>query len=182
MALLRTAAVALALAVTAAGASGQSLSQDEALALAFPQAQLERRTAYLDDDQLAEASRLAGPDVPVESGVVTYYLARRGGQIAGVAYFDAHRVRTLPEVLMIIVGPDDRISRIESVSFHEPPEYRAPGGWLRQFEGGSQGDDLSLKGRIANLTGASLTAAAASRAARRALALHRVIDPFGVGP
>lgn len=170
--------VAIAIGGTASASRAQSLTQDEALALAFPGAEIDRRTAYLGDAELTEASRLAGPDVPVESGVVTYYVARDGGTPVGVAYFDVHRVRTLPEVLMIVVGRDGRIRRIESVSFHEPPEYRAPDGWLRQFEGKSGSDDLTLRGSIANLTGASLTAAAASRAARRALALHSIIQPF----
>lgn len=175
--------VMVSMAATAPGAGAQSLTQDEALALAFPGAELERRTAYLGDAELDRASRLAGSDVTVESSVVTYYVALDDGTPVGVAYFDVHRVRTLPEVLMVVVGTDGRITRVESVSFHEPPEYRAPAGWLRQFEGGTLDDDLSVRGSIANLTGASLTAAAASRAARRTLALHAVIDPLrGASP
>ena len=157
----------------------QTLTQDEALALAFPGADVERRTAFLDEASLEEAARLAGPGVPVESRVVSYYVAHAAGQPAGVAYFDAHRVRTLPQVLMVVVGPDDRISRIETVSFREPPEYRAPEGWLRQFDGHRLDDDLALREGIATMTGATLTAGAATRAARRTLALHRIIDPFG---
>lgn len=173
--------VVLVAGIPHAGASAQTLTQDEALSLAFPDADIERRTAYLDDSQLDRASQLAGPDVPIESTVVTYYVAVRRGEEVGVAYFDAHRVRTLPEVLMVVVGLDGRIARIESVSFHEPPEYRAPRGWLGQFDGTALEDDLSLKGRIAVITGASLTSQAASRAARRSLALHQVIRPFRGG-
>jgi hypothetical protein len=161
--------------------SAQTLTQDEALELAFPGADFVRRTAYLDDETLDSAGRLAGPDVPIESTVVTYYVAQRAGEAVGVAYFDVHRVRTLPEVMMVVVGRDDRILRLESVSFHEPPEYRAPAGWLRQFSDGGLDEDLSLKGEIANITGATLTAGAASRAVRRSLALHEVIDPLGEG-
>jgi hypothetical protein len=98
-----------------------------------------------------------------------------------VAYFDAHRVRTLPQVLMIVVDPEGRVLRIETVSFREPPEYRAPEGWLRQFDGHVLDGALSLQGEIAALTGATLTAGAATRAARRALALHSAIDPLSSG-
>lgn len=174
-------AAVVAVNLTPVVAIGQTLTQDEALELAFPGADLERRTAYLGDVTLDSAAQLAGPDVPIEATVVTYYVARRGGEAVGVAYFDVHRVRTLPEVLMVVVGRDDRILRVESVSFHEPPEYRAPVGWLRQFSNGGLDEDLSLKGRIANITGATLTAGAASRAVRRTLALHAVIDPLGEG-
>lgn len=177
----RRTAAALALFVTVAAPTAavtQSLTQDEALALAFPGAEFERRTAFLDDAQLARAQELAGPGVEVESGVVTHYVALRDGSPVGVAYFDAARVRTLPQVLMIVVGPDDRIVRIETVSFREPPEYRAPGGWLELFQGRALDEALSLKGEIPNMTGASLTSSAVTGAARRALALHQVIDPL----
>ena len=172
------AAGALAVVAWASSVSAQTLTQDEALALAFPCADVERRTAFLDEAQLARASALAGPDVDVESTVVTYYVAIRRGEPAGVAYFDADRVRTLPQVLMIVVGTDGRLARVETVSFREPPEYRAPGGWLQQFAGRALDDDLSLKGGIANITGATLTSGAVTRATRRVMALHAIIDPF----
>lgn len=186
----RTAALALALAacmpwapgLTGAGAAAQTLTQDEALRLAFPDADtVERRTAYLDAAQLARANELAGREAEVESAVVTYYVALKSGRALGVAYFDAHRVRTLPEVLMIVVGTDNRIRRIEVVRFSEPPEYVTPAGWLAQFQGSALDARLSVKGTVANITGATLTARAATSAARRVLALHQVIAPFGEG-
>lgn len=175
------AVVCLGVAALPEAAESQAITQDEALALAFPGADLERRTAFLSQQDLALASGLAGPDVDVESGVVSYYVARRGGAPVGVAYFDAHRVRTLPQVLMIVVGTEGSVTRVETVSFREPPEYRAPDGWLRQFDDRPLDEALSLRGEIATITGATLTAGAATRATRRALALHRVIDPLSEG-
>lgn len=179
---MRAGAAILGMSCLAVGlpVAGQSLTQDEALALAFPAADtIERRTAYLDDAQLERAVELAGSGVEIASGVVTYYIAVSGGQAQGVAYFDPHRVRTLPEVLMFIVDPTGRIRRTEVVRFAEPAEYRAPEGWFEQLEGRALDDALSLKGEIHNLTGATLTATAATGAARRVLALHAVIVPFG---
>jgi hypothetical protein len=170
--------IAPLLALLARPASAQ-LTQDEALALAFPDAvEVERVTAYLDDAQLARAAALAGPGVEVRSGVVTYYVARGPGGPLGVAYFDAHRVRTLPEVLMVVVTPEATVQRVETVSFREPPEYQAPEGWLALMADRGLDDDLSLKGSLPNLTGATLTAQAAAGAVRRVLALHSVIAPF----
>jgi hypothetical protein len=165
-------------------AAAQALTQEAALRLAFPAADdVQRRTAYLDAAQLARATSAAGGEAEVESGVVVYYLATRGGAPLGVAYFDAHRVRTLPEVLMIVVGTDDRIRRIEVVRFSEPPEYAPPAGWLAQFPDRALDAALSHKRGIANITGATLTARAVTAAARRVLALHGVIAPFaGGGP
>ena len=155
------------------------LSQQEALASAFPPpAQVERRTAFLTAVDLDSVRAAAGPDAPVEQAVVTYYVAEQGGRPVGVAYFDSHRVRTLNEVLMIVVEPDDRIRSIEVLRFAEPPEYRASGAWLRQFHGHALAPDLSLTSGIANMTGATLTSHAVTRSARRVLALHRRIRPF----
>jgi len=102
----------------------------------------------------------------------------QGNNRIGVAYFDAHIVRTLNEVLMVAIGPEDRILSIEVVAFAEPPEYRAPERWLDLFEGKSWEEDLSLRGDIPNLTGATLTTRAAIRTVERILALHRVLDPL----
>ncbi len=153
-----------------------ALSQDEALALAFPAPlTVERRTAFLDEDALSRARALAGTDIAITQSVVTYYVGVEDGVEIGRAYFDAHRVRTLPEVLMIVVTPESALERIEVVRFAEPPEYRAPDGWMEMFVGRMLDDDLSLKGKIVNVTGATLTSIATTKAARRTLAVHAVI-------
>jgi Na+-translocating ferredoxin:NAD+ oxidoreductase subunit G len=174
------AAAALLTAADARAQSAPRLTQDEALRLAFPApAAIERRTAFLTDAELAHAVALAGTDARPTSAVVTYYVARAGDAVLGAAYFDAHRVRSLREVLMVVVGPDARVRRVEVVRFDEPPDYLAPASWLRQFEGRALDDELSLSGAIATMSGATLTARATVRATRRALALHAVIGPFG---
>lgn len=156
------------------------LTQEEALALAFPApATIERRTAFLDDTQLAEVNRLAAPAPASERSVVSYYVGSRDGAPLGVAWFDAHRVRTLQEVLMVAVGPDGLVSRIEVLGFAEPPEYMAPDGWLELFSGRGLDDGTSTRGDIPIITGATLTAHATSAAVRRSLALQQVIDPLG---
>lgn len=155
------------------------LTQEEALALAFPDADaVERRSAFLTDDQRAAAAARAGEAAPLETGIVTYYVGRRNGRDLGVAYFDAHRVRTLQEVLMVVVDPGGGVVRVETVVFREPPEYEAPGRWLELMHGRRLDESLSLKGEIPNLTGATLTAGAAVGAVRRVLALHGVIRPL----
>jgi Na+-translocating ferredoxin:NAD+ oxidoreductase RnfG subunit len=163
---------------TAANAAAQTtLTQDQALRLAFPEPlKIERRTAYLDETQLARARQLAGGNIEVNQRVVTYYVALDSGRVAGTAYFDGHRVRTLREVLMLVINPEWKIERIEVLRFAEPPEYRAPDNWLDQFEGKRLSNDLTLKRSIVPMTGATLTANAVTSAARRTLALHAIIS------
>jgi Na+-translocating ferredoxin:NAD+ oxidoreductase RnfG subunit len=176
---LRAVALGTALLGAVPTASRAQLTQQEALATAFPGARIERRTAFLSEADLQAVRAAAGRDAPVDQSVVTYYVAHRDGKPVGVAYFDGHRVRSLNEVLMIVVQPDDRIRSIEVLRFAEPPEYRARESWLRQFEGRALDPELSLGSGIAMMTGATLTSHAITRAARRGLALHRHIRPFG---
>ncbi len=159
------------------GSAQVLMTQDEALTLAFPGASgFERTTAFLDSQQADQIEQLAGE--PPDRLTITHYIAMQGSRRIGVAYFDAHLVRTLNEVLMVAIGSEGRILSIEVVAFAEPPEYRAPERWLDLFEGKSWEDDLSLKGDIPNLTGATLTTRAAKRTVERILALHRVLDPL----
>lgn len=155
------------------------LTQQEALRLAFPEpAVIERRTAYLSEIEIERAARLAGPGVDVDVAVLPHYVGAQDDEVLGVAYFDAHRVRTLPEVLMIVVSPEGTVERIEVLKFSEPPEYRPPEGWLAQFDGETLSDHVSLKAGIVNMTGASLTSQAITDAVRRVLALHEVLRPL----
>ncbi len=114
-------AVCAALLVASAGAT-VLVSVEEALAMAFPGATTARETLFLTDEQMEEASVLSG--VELESALVTRYAATdAGGALVGHAYLDTHRVRTLPETLMIVVGPDGTLGRVEVVVFREPVEY-----------------------------------------------------------
>lgn len=186
-------ATVLAVGLLLTGGAGElraQLSLQEALAGAFPPpAKVERLTAFLSPRDLDTIQARAGRDAPVTQRVITYYLARKNGKPVGAAYFDSHRVRTLNEVVMIVVEPregekagSDRIRSVEVLRFAEPPEYHASDPWLRQFKGKSLDQDLSLKRSIANMTGATLTSNAIVRATRRVLAIHDRIRPFATVP
>ncbi len=153
------------------------LTVDEALRLAFPGCEVARRTAFLKPEQVQRARELSGVEVP--SALVNYYVASRGGQPAGTAWFDTHRVRTLPETLMIVVDPQGRVGRIEVISFREPEDYLPRGAWYEQFRGKALDPDLQLKREIRPVTGATLTARATTDAVRRVLALHQLLIGAG---
>lgn len=155
------------------------LTQEEALEIAFPPpASVERRTAFLAEEDLAAIQSLAQPAEAQGRSVVSYYVGSIAGKPLGVAYFDAHRVRTLQEVLMVVIDPQGRIDRVEVLAFAEPPEYMAPGGWLKLLTGRDL-DAASRKADLPMITGATLTARSTLGAVRRSLALHQVIRPLG---
>lgn len=143
------------------------MTQQQALASAFPSG-AKRQVIYLTPEQLAAARKESGLDFS-DRMIVRYAGA------AGFAYFDTHRVRTLPETVMILVTPDGRIDRIEILSFDEPPDYLPKQRWIDQFKGRKLDDDLSLRRSIRPISGASLSGRAIMNASRKILALHRVI-------
>ena len=175
-AVLRPAALGSCVGLNAALLAGLP-SQQEALALAFPGAQIARREHFLTEAQGKAVQEKAG--VPLPGLWQVAYEARKEGRIVGVAFFDTHRVRTLNETAMVAVGADGRILRVEVVAFREPEEYRAKEAWVRQLEGHRLDPELSLKRGIRPLAGATLTAHALTDASRRGLALFQVL--YGEG-
>lgn len=154
------------------------LTQEEALNLAFPAASaVERESLYLSDAERENAVRLAGVEFTDE--LVVRYVAKQGGKVTGFAYFDAHRVRTLPETIMIVVGTDNRIARVEILSFSEPLDYLPKERWLDQLDGKALDDELSLTRAIRPISGATLSGRAIVNASRKMLAIHEVVAARG---
>lgn len=151
------------------------LTPEEALKLAFPGAAVERHTAYLTAVQQQAARKLSG-DEELPSALATYYTGTKDGRLLGTAYFDTHTVRTMRETIMVVVDPSGAIARIEVLSFSEPEEYLPRAHWYEQFQGKPLDDELSMKRAIRPVTGATLTARATTDAARRVLALQRVLQ------
>lgn len=168
------AGAALHLLAAAPAAARVLLTVDEALALAFPGAAIERRTVFLTDEQMVRAAELAGQRPA--SAIVHPYVATHDGELVGTAYFDSHVVRTLAETVMVAVDAEGRVGRVEVLSFDEPPDYLPREAWYRQFDGRPLDAELELRRAIRPVAGATLTARATTDAARRVLALHRVIE------
>ena len=146
------------------------MTQEQALALAFPGGvKVERQKFFLTAQQLADARRESG--VEFDEQLVIRYAGSNGA----FAYFDTHRVRTLPETVMIVVGADGKIERVEILSFDEPTDYFPKRRWIDQLLGRKLDPELSLKGAIRPISGASLTGRAIVNATRKVLALHKII-------
>jgi hypothetical protein len=150
------------------------MTQDQALASAFPAGtKITREKFFLTPQQLADARRESG--VEFDDQLIIRYAGTRDGKIVGWAYFDSHRVRTLPETVMIVVTPDAKIDRIDILSFDEPTDYFPKRRWLDQLLGRKLDPELSLNGAVRPISGASLTGRAIVNASRKVLALHHVL-------
>lgn len=152
------------------------LTQKQALDLAFPAGtSVERKTAYLTDEQVKAAAGLA--KAKVESKVWTYYAGSSSGTAVGWAYFDRVIVRTMPATVMAAVAPDGTLKFLEVLTFDEPDDYKSSPRWLAQLKGRPLDGDLRVGGVLRNQTGATLTSASFAEAARRMLAVHAVLHP-----
>lgn len=153
------------------------LSQKEALALAFgPAAKYERKTAYLTDEQVNQAEKLA--KVRIESRVWSYYAGRStSSDLRRYAYFETHTVRTMPETFMAVLKADGTVDFVELLAFLEPDDYQATPRWLEQFRGKPLDDGLMVRRTLRNMTGATLTSEALTDGVRRIMAVHRVLHP-----
>jgi len=175
----RVAFALLGLILAAAPAAGEVfLSQREALALAFPDAdRVERKNVVLDEAQVAAVEKLSG--APLESKLVTLHQGFRGDALLGYALIDIHTVRTLPEAFMVVLTPEGRVASLRMLAFYEPSEYKPPERFLAQFGARALEPELRLGGAIHGIAGASLSARAVTTGVRRSLALYQVLvlDP-----
>jgi len=167
--------VLLLAALVAGDAHGKVfITQSEALALAFPDAEEVKSTTFvLDDDQVARIESLARCDV--DSKLVKIYTGTRGGKVLGYAMIDVHNVRTQPEAFMVVLSPVGEIRSLRLLAFHEPLEYKPTDRWYSQFNNRSIEAPLRVGGDIHGVVGATLSTRATTRGVRRALAYYKVL-------
>lgn len=148
-------------------------SRESALNLAFPTAdEVVKRDIFLSVEEKADIERRAGVAVP--SRMVTVYVGLRHHSILGYAFIETHRVRSLPETVLVVIEPGGRAGAVHLLAFHEPPEYAPSEGWLDQFRGLPLNDDLSLRREVDGISGATLTAHSITASVRRILAVFEV--------
>ena len=151
------------------------MTQLQALAGAFPAGtKVTRQALFLTPEQVKAAKKESGVDF-TDRMIVRYAGSNAAGVLQGYAYFDTHRVRTLPETVMVVVNANGTVEKIEILSFDEPPDYLPKQRWIDQFKGRKLNDDLSLKRAIRPMSGASLTGHAIVNSSRKVLALHQVL-------
>jgi len=155
-------------------------AKEEALRAAFPEADvIDKQTFFLTDDQKKQVETLAR--TRLDSKLVTLYIGRRRQKPLGYAIIDVHTVRTLPEAVMVVLSPEGRVASTLILAFYEPLEYLPSERWLKQFDQARLTPDLRVGGRIAGITGATLTARAMTDAVRKVLALYQVLIAKGGG-
>jgi hypothetical protein len=149
-------------------------AKSEALQLAFPDAErVETEIFYPTDEQVKQVEELAR--TPLDSKLITFHVGKKGEQTLGYAFIETHIVRTLPETFLIVVSPAGVVDKLFVLAFYEPQEYLPSERWLAQFPGKSLSPELSLRGDIHGIAGATLTSRAVTSGVRKVLALFDVL-------
>lgn len=168
------AAILLTAITTASLSAGTLPGADEAVRQLLPGTSHERETYLLTEAEQAACAASSGQQGVI--ALVSRYIVRDEAGIAGYAYLDKHRVRTLPQTLMVALDADGALVGMRVLAFHEPAEYMARDGWLEQFRGKTVEDEIRMKKNIDGITGATLTSRAVTQCARRVMSVHQVLE------
>ena len=146
---------------------------DVALQRLFPGAKVERKNTILSKEEQSRVDALYGDKA--EQSLVTFYQVTTKEGKTIYAYLDAHRVRTLPETVMICVDEAGEIRSVDVLVFREPPDYMPKRAWYEQFYKRKLSNDLKLNRGIQGVSGATLTARATTKASRKILSIHQIM-------
>ena len=170
-------APALALAALSPAAPARAkvfYTQQEALALAFPDAErVEPRSWMLTDEQAARIEALSRSKL--DTKLVRVWRATKGEATQGFALIDVRTVRTQAEALMVVLTPEGSVRTVRMLAFHEPQDYLPPDRWYEQFASKTKDDPLRVGSDIHAIAGATLSARATAEGVRQALAIYQVL-------
>ena len=85
----------------------------------FPGATFERARSFLSEAEAARVGEAAG--TKLQSRAVLAWRALDGETLLGTAYLERHRVRTLPESILVMLSPAGAVLRIEVLTFDGVP-------------------------------------------------------------
>lgn len=133
---------------------------------------VEKQRVYLSEELKKEIEARA--KAKLESRIHTFYVGKRGEEVLGYSILHTHVVRTHAETLLITINPDGTLRQVDILAFFEPQEYMAGEKWIELFPGKKLSSSLRVGRDIPNMTGATLTSNAVTKAVRTALALFEV--------
>lgn len=165
--------IATSLCFSGYAASKVLLNKEEALELAFPDAQkIEQVQVFLSENQVEQIENLAR--TKLESRFYTFYKGLKKGEVTGYVFIDTHKLRTKTETVMYVINKDGTLRHAEFLAFFEPEEYQAGERWVQLFENKPIGDSMRIGRDIPNLTGATISARAFAAATRKALSIFKI--------
>lgn len=148
-------------------------SKEEALEIAFgADATVEMLPLFLRESEVETIQKLAS--AKLSSTFFTFYVGKKAGKILGYAVIETHKVRTKPETLLIVLNPEGLLTKVETLAFHEPPEYQPSARWYAQMYQLLL-EETSFRAEVQGISGATLSSRAAIDSIRLTLAIFQLL-------
>lgn len=155
--------------------AGVYFTKDEALKMAFPEADsIEKKVVIVTDEQKKKIQELL--HVKRVSRIYKYYAGTKNGKIMGYAKIDNVIGKSQPITFMVVLNLDGSIKMVEILAYRE-----TQGGEIRQkrfrdqFKGKKVTDALRLNSDIRNISSATLSCRAITDGVRRIAAYLSVL-------
>lgn len=104
---------------------------------------------------------------------MTFHVGMRGGKTYRHACAITALARSEPMRLLVVLSAEGAVESVETLAFHEPPQYKPSAKFLAQFPGGSPEHPPEHRRNIRNIAGATITSRQASRAVHLVLLVAR---------
>jgi len=165
------------LALTFGAAAQIFLTEDQALALAFPRAEkIEKHIATLSREQQQQVAEMTGLEKP--SRIFRMWVGRRSEEVLGYAVLDDVRGKARPIDFMLVADANLVVQRVEILAYRETHGWQIrKDGWRQQFVGKGAASTLRVGRDIRNIAGATISCRSLTDGVRRDLAYLSVIAP-----
>lgn len=133
---------------------------------------IEKKSLLLSSTDAKAVTKLA--KVKLTTKIYKTFRASKDGKLLGHGILVLHKVRSKDTAVLSIITPDGKLKTIEIVAFNEPMEYIPSKSWIEVLENKMLNDSLTLGKDIPSITAATMSARAATNAARIALSIYAV--------
>jgi hypothetical protein len=133
---------------------------------------IEKKSLLLTSDETKTITKLA--KVKLKTKIYKTFRASKDGKLLGYGILVLHKVRSKDTAILSIITPDGSLKTIEIVAFNEPMEYLPSKSWIEVLKNQTLSDSLTLGKDIPSITAATMSARAATNAARIALSIYAV--------
>ena len=149
------------------------ISPYDAMKLHFgDESTIEKKSLLLTNEEAKVITALA--KVKLKTKIYKTFRASKDGDFLGYGVLVLHKVRSKDTAVLSIISPDGRLKTIETIAFNEPIEYLPSKSWIEVFNDKTLNASLALGKDIPSITAATMSARAATNAARIALSIYDV--------
>lgn len=134
--------------------------------------EIEKKNIILSSDEAEKIASLA--QSKLDTKIYKTFRAMEGEKVVAYGILVMHKVRSKNTAVLSIITPNGVLKGIEIIAFNEPMEYIPSSHWMKVLENKTLTPGLNVGKDVPTITGSTLSARAATKAARIALALFEV--------